>query len=118
MLLRQARDGARSDQLAVKGDVGEEHVVAPGLVRLEGELQRAFDRLGAGIGEERLIEVARQQLRDIVAKRRKVWGEDDLVDLHPLLVLVRPAGRQDARMVVAVVEDAYAAREVQDAAAV
>ncbi len=85
---RLAEDGLRgaaerAERLAVEGADGADQVVAAG-----GEhrhLEAALDRLGAGVGEERVLEVARRDQRDQV---REVGAQrvDQLLRVDRLLL--------------------------------
>ena len=60
------RDAAEADAViaALAADEAGARALAPGLVVGERDLQRRVDRLGAGIGEERVVEIARRQQRE------------------------------------------------------
>ena len=92
--------------------------LAPTAVVLVRELDRALDRLGAGVGEERHVEVAGEDRGEVVAESREVRREVRLVHLHPASFGEPAPGGQDSRVVVPVVEDADAAGEVEDGASI
>ncbi len=91
-----------------------EHCRLPTRGRALGKLERGFVRFGSGHAEERDVEVARSDLREVVGERGGVLRHERERDLVALLVAERAARREDARVVVPERERPVAAEEVED----
>jgi hypothetical protein len=102
----------------VKSEIRAKDGAAPSAMVFVRQLDRSFDRLGSGVRQKGHVQVARQELGQVVPERGQIRREVRLVHLHPPLFGEAPPGGENARVVVPVVEHADAPGQVEDAPSV